>query len=51
MAKLEIGLADESKLSFEQFFQQLNVKKKIYAKSSSRFKFKCRILTTASLNG
>ena len=33
-----------------EFFLQFNAKKKLYAKSSSRFEFKCWILNTASLN-
>ena len=35
MAELEIGLVDGDELNFEQSFLQLNVKKKLYAKSSS----------------
>ena len=41
MPKLEIGLADGGELNFDQSLLQFNVKKKIYAKSSSRFDFKC----------
>ena len=33
--QLEIGLADVSKLNFDQFFMQFNAKKKINAKRSS----------------
>ena len=50
MPELEIGLADVSKLNFDQSFLQFNAKKKINANSSSRFEFKCWILNTASLN-
>ena len=35
MPQLEIGLADVSKLNFDQFFMQFNAKKKINAKRSS----------------
>ena len=38
MPELEIGLVDGG---FDQSFLQFNTKKKIYAKSSSRFEFKC----------
>ena len=41
MPKLEIGLVDGGELNFDQSFLKFNVKKKIYAKSSSRFDFKC----------
>ena len=41
MPELDIGLADGGGLNFDQSFLQFNVKKKIYAKSSSRFDFKC----------
>ena len=40
MAELEIRLADESPLNFDQSFLQFNAKKKINAKKS-RFQFKC----------
>ena len=40
MSEPEIGLAEGSELNFDQSFQQLNRKKKIYAKCSARFKFK-----------
>ena len=39
MPELEIELADVSELNFDQSFQQFNAKKKINAKSSSRFEF------------
>ena len=39
MPKREIGLVDGSKLNFDKLFLQSNVKKKIYAKSSSQFDF------------
>ena len=41
MTGLKIGLADVSALNFDQSFLQLNAKKKINAKKSSRFDFKC----------
>ena len=41
MPELEIGLADGGKLDFDQSFLQFNVKKKIQAKSYSRFDDKC----------
>ena len=41
MPELNIGLVDGGELNFDQSFLQFNVKKKIYAKSSSRFDFKC----------
>ena len=50
MPELLIGLIDGGKLNFDRSFLQLNVKKKIHAKSSSRFNFKCLILDTASLS-
>ena len=37
----EIGLADVSVLNFDQDFPEFNAKKKINAKKSSRFEFKC----------
>ena len=40
MPELDTGHADEGKLNFNQSFLQFNVKKKIYAKSSSRFDFR-----------
>ena len=40
MFELDIGLDDGSELNFDQSFLQFNAKKKIYAKSSSRFEFK-----------
>ena len=49
MPELDIGLIDEAKLNFDQSFLQFNLKKKIYAKSSTRFDFKCWILNTVSL--
>ena len=48
--ELDIGLADRGELNFDQSFLQFNVKKKIYAKSSSRFDFKRWILDNASLS-
>ena len=50
MPELDIGLVDGGELNFDQSFLQFNVKKKLYAKSSSRFGFKCWILDTASLS-
>ena len=41
MPELDIKLVDRGELNFDQSFLQLNVKKKIYKKSSSRFDFKC----------
>ena len=41
MPELDIRLVDGGELNFDQSFLQFNVKKKIYAKSSSRFDFKC----------
>ena len=41
MPELKIGLADVSALNFDQSFLQFNAKKKITAKKSSRFEFKC----------
>ena len=41
MSEPEIGLADGNELNFDQSFQQFNWKKKIYAKCSAQFKFKC----------
>ena len=41
MPELKIGLADERALNFDQSFLQFNAKKKINAKKSSRFEFKC----------
>ena len=41
MPELEIGLVEGGKLNFDQSFLQFNVNKKLYAKSSSRFDFKC----------
>ena len=41
MPKFEIGLADVNKLNFDQSFLQFNAKKKINAKISSQFEFKC----------
>ena len=38
---LKIGLVDVSALNFDQSFLQFNAKKKINAKKSSRFEFKC----------
>ena len=39
MPELEIGFVDGDELNFDQSFLQFNVKKEIYAKSSSRFDF------------
>ena len=39
MPELDIGLFDGGKLNFDQSSLQFNVKKEIYAKSSSRFDF------------
>ena len=50
MPELKIGLADVSALNFDQSFLQFNTKKKINAKKSSRFEFKCWILKTATYN-
>ena len=41
MTELEIELAHRRRLDFDQSFLQFNAKKKIYAKSSSQFDFKC----------
>ena len=41
MSELEIGLVDGGEMNFDQSFLQFNVKKNIYAKSSSQFEFKC----------
>ena len=41
MPELEIGLVEGGKLNFDQSFLQFNVNKKLYAKSSSQFDFKC----------
>ena len=41
MPELEIGLVDRGGLKFDQSFLQLNGKKKIRAKCSSQFDFKC----------
>ena len=41
MPKLEIGLVDGGELIFDKSFMQFIVKKRIYAKNSSRFDFKC----------
>ena len=41
MPELEVGLADRDALDFDQSFLQFNARKKIYAKSSSQFEFKC----------
>ena len=41
MLGLDIGLVDGGELNFDQSFLQFDVKKKLYAKSSSRFDFKC----------
>ena len=41
MPELDIGLVDGAKLNFDKSFLQFNVKKKLYAKSSSQFDFKC----------
>ena len=41
MTELEIELAHGRGLNFDQSFLQFNPKKKIYAKSSSQFDFKC----------
>ena len=49
MPELEMELVDRGKLNFGQSLLQFNVKKKIYANSSSQFDFKCLILDTASL--
>ena len=50
MPELEIGLVDGCELNFNQSFLKFNVKKKIQAKSYSRFDFKYWILDTASLS-
>ena len=41
MGQLQIWLFDEGELNFDQSFLQFNVNKNVYAKSSSRFDFKC----------
>ena len=48
--ELEIGVADGSEWNFDQSLLQFNAKKKIYAKNSSRFEFKCCILSITTLN-
>ena len=40
MPELEIGLGDGDELNFNQSFLKFNIKKKIQAKSYSRFDFK-----------
>ena len=50
MPGLKTGLTDVSTLNFDQSFLHFNAKKKINAKKSSRFEFKCWILKTGSLN-
>ena len=50
MPQLKIGLAYVSALNFDHSFLQFNGEKKINAKKSSQFEFKCRILKTRSLN-
>ena len=50
MPELEIGLADGDELNSSQPFLQFNVKKKIQARSYSRFDFNYWILDTASLS-
>ena len=37
MLELDIGLVDGAKLNFDQSFLQFDVKKKLQAKSSTRF--------------
>ena len=41
MFELDIGLVDGAKLNFDQSSLQFDVKKKLYAKTSTRFDFKC----------
>ena len=41
MPVLDIGLVNGGELNFNQSFLLFNLKKKIYAKSSSQFGFKC----------
>ena len=50
MLELEIELVDGGELNFNQSFLKFNVKKKMQAKSYSRFDFKFRILDTADLS-
>ena len=50
MAELKVGLADVSTLNFDQSFLQFNAKKKISAKETSQFEFKCWILKAVSIN-
>ena len=50
MPEPDIGLADGGELNFNQSFLHFNVKKKMQAKSSSRFDFKCWILETARVS-
>ena len=54
MPERKIGLVDVSDQStsdhFDQSFLQFKAKKKINAKKSSWFEFKCSVLKTASLN-
>ena len=49
LAKI-IGLVDMSTLNFNQSLLQFNAKKKINAKKSSWFEFKCCVLKIPSLN-
>ena len=41
MPELKIGFTDVNALNFDQSFLQFNAKKKLNAKKSSRFEFKC----------
>ena len=41
MSEPDIGLVKGGELNFDRSFRQFNVKQKIYAKSSSKFDFKC----------
>ena len=41
MPEFEIGPVDGNELNFDQSFLKFNVKKKMHAKSYSRFDFKC----------
>ena len=46
MPELDIGLVDGAELNIDQSFLHFNVKKKLYAKSSSRFHLNTWILNT-----
>ena len=41
MPDFDKGFVDGAELNFDPSFLQFNIKKKLYANSSSRFDFKC----------